>query len=58
MSFPHSTELLFDLLKKALSDYGLDPSKLVGQCNDGAANISGSKSRLAVKVMQSLSKSA
>ena len=52
------SELLFNLLKKTLSDFGLDPSKLVGQCYDGAANMSGAKSGLATRVKQSLSKSA
>jgi hypothetical protein len=46
------------MIKKTLADLGLDPGNLVGQCYDGAANMSGHKTGLAKRVKDGLSSKA
>ena len=41
---------LYDLITKAISDLNLDATNIVGECFDGAANMSGKEKGLAVRM--------
>ena len=45
-------EVLYELVTKAIKDLGLNLKDIVGQCYDGAANMSGIKKGLAVRMKE------